>query len=1171
MKKLFTLLAFVFCLFTSVWAVSVNDINSYATRLRLVGNGAIADDGTVGIRFYVMAPTKGVWVYVDLDKDGNFEATEAVFSDANRTIAKNNYDTIYLKIPDSTPVGEYRWAVKVKGSEDHSGWSAPKVARNYENSDYRYCFSKAMGVAVDCSYESSYFGYSYVTETHYNRNAWGNANSTKTDGIYRFTPQMGTSQFNRDANDNLVTYGAFTGSLTTKIKNNQLNESSNIWGRDDESSNTVTAEDGTKIPRYNLEHSPSRLCTDKDGYVYVCENVPAADRAGKVFRMNPAAPTDEFDIVLTTSHIEAAASASGVNFSKRLQSATVVEENGNKILYAILASESKSQLSSVYLCAFNITDLNNVTYAGKYKSLTQFSCTNVSTKQDLTNIYNQIIPGHNGDFWIFQNRSSATTKYSGTIHLDRDLNCDYIIPTASGVLDGAPVAFNTRGAGAINHDGSILAIPTNGSKGATQITFYDVKYQASNNSQIESLKVKWTMAHPEHLCDNSQNFVDAMAFDVADNIYFVVNGGRNPGADAGYKSKGRLYVFACPKADNSHLTPAASSRTIKVTNTICWHPNYEITNQDLFEMFKRDYKAYHNGQELLYSESNGKIAISHDPVPALNDFMTEEDSPWKWLGDYIKGYGAQRQDVKTSPWATNNELWVDFKKDYKTITGVNPDDQPIEKAAQFLGTTKNTRKVLENAKYKWLDNYIEQLITAQDVSRDKIDSYWPWVLHGFFNQDDKTSSREEGTTTYSHKHGINFSEAGKPEKWIPYYLNSTIHNEAIDIDHEWRVCLNNFFNISKEKTDSDHPFIVDYTTAGKPTEWNDEWLASFPTTPSKVKARGALPYLVRKGYVFAGWYFGNDHESGNPGYDVTAPATIDNIEYGCIYARWIEACLYEGYVTDEQMIAEQRNTYKNFNIDLINALAGKQYDLKIDRKLVGGMYNTMCLPFAIEGKNAFTDIQYVDGSGRPFASVNNFSLVHFVGTTANDDVLVLNFEELGENQTLQANEPFLIKPNTDITKPIQYGSSPVIVPINYALPIADPEDDGEDNDDENQNGSKTEYGLTVGDDDEYFTFTGVLAPVVVSEGSVLLVADNRLAVSSSSGEMMGMRGFFNMKLAVHNMPMAIKITNKDGVSTYIDAVDLNPETQKATKILHNNHIYILRGDEVYTITGNRVR
>ena len=68
MKRLFSILISSLFFATSMWAVSVNDINSYATRLRLIGNGAVGDDGRVGVRFYVMAPTKGVWVYVDLNK-----------------------------------------------------------------------------------------------------------------------------------------------------------------------------------------------------------------------------------------------------------------------------------------------------------------------------------------------------------------------------------------------------------------------------------------------------------------------------------------------------------------------------------------------------------------------------------------------------------------------------------------------------------------------------------------------------------------------------------------------------------------------------------------------------------------------------------------------------------------------------------------------------------------------------------------------------------------------------------------------------------------------------------------------------------------------------------------------------------------------------------------------
>jgi hypothetical protein len=116
-----------------------------------------------------------------------------------------------------------------------------------------------------------------------------------------------------------------------------------------------------------------------------------------------------------------------------------------------------------------------------------------------------------------------------------------------------------------------------------------------------------------------------------------------------------------------------------------------------------------------------------------------------------------------------------------------------------------------------------------------------------------------------------------------------------------------------------------------------------------------------------------------------------------------------------------------------------------------------------------------------------------------------------------------------------------------------------------------EYALTVDDQNWRISYTGVLAPVNVSENSVLLVANNRLAVSSSSGEMLGMRGFFTSKVLPIQQPMAIQITTKDGATTYLDAVNMTTETQAATKILHNGQIYILRGDEVYTITGAKVK
>ena len=223
-----------------------------------------------------------------------------------------------------------------------------------------------MGLVVENSYESDFFGYSYVTETHYNRDAWGStdAKAKKTDGVYMFDPKM-SKCFNKDANGNLVSYGAYTGKLTNKITCNVLVDKngnditkSYIWGRDDESNYFVYTTDGTPIPKYNLETSPSRLCADKEGYVYVCENVPGADRTDKLFRMDPKNPSGKFAVVLTKAHIEAADKIVGKTLPKRILSATVAyDDNGNKLLWTILGTESKSLVNNtVCLCAFNIND-----------------------------------------------------------------------------------------------------------------------------------------------------------------------------------------------------------------------------------------------------------------------------------------------------------------------------------------------------------------------------------------------------------------------------------------------------------------------------------------------------------------------------------------------------------------------------------------------------------------------------------------------------------------------------------------------------------------------------------------------------------------------------------------------------------------------------------------------
>ena len=111
------------------------------------------------------------------------------------------------------------------------------------------------------------------------------------------------------------------------------------------------------------------------------------------------------------------------------------------------------------------------------------------------------------------------------------------------------------------------------------------------------------------------------------------------------------------------------------------------------------------------------------------------------------------------------------------------------------------------------------------------------------------------------------------------------------------------------------------------------------------------------------------------------------------------------------------------------------------------------------------------------------------------------------------------------------------------------------------------YGHTIDNGD--FAYTGVLAPTMIPANSAILVAHNRLATTYDSGEMLGMRGFFTLNESMQGMPAVIKIVEKDNTTTMVD--EIKGAEQIVQKVLYNGNIYILRDNEVYTITGHRVR
>jgi hypothetical protein len=105
------------------------------------------------------------------------------------------------------------------------------------------------------------------------------------------------------------------------------------------------------------------------------------------------------------------------------------------------------------------------------------------------------------------------------------------------------------------------------------------------------------------------------------------------------------------------------------------------------------------------------------------------------------------------------------------------------------------------------------------------------------------------------------------------------------------------------------------------------------------------------------------------------------------------------------------------------------------------------------------------------------------------------------------------------------------------------------------------------------SFVPVFEPTTIGgeESNILiLVANNRLAQLRGEGEMLGLRGYFAGDIT-SSASYVMKIVDKAGVVTYVGDATAPQKGSVATKLLHNGQIYILRGDEVYTITGAKVK
>ena len=206
-------------------------------------------------------------------------------------------------------------------------------------------------------------------------------------------------------------------------------------------------------------------------------------------------------------------------------------------------------------------------------------------------------------------------------------------------------------------------------------------------------------------------------------------------------------------------------------------------------------------------------------------------------------------------------------------------------------------------------------------------------------------------------------------------------------------------------------------------------------------------------------------------------------------------------------------------------------DVIVNRSLVSGMYNTICLPFSLPS---------LLGTDLAGATLVRFLNAEVVGEGSNRE-LTLYFTPA---QSIEAGVPYLIIPATDIAGPMIFNS----------VTIACTE------------------GTTSGSGD--VIYQGVLRPTELTANdynSLFLISNNQLAWPEVTGSMNGMRGYFKVSPSTAEMLRSVnaraRIQLQENQTTSLPSLE---EGSDMVKFIRDGQLYIQRGEQLYNAQGQVV-
>ncbi|MBO5816590.1 MAG: hypothetical protein J6R26_01395 [Paludibacteraceae bacterium] len=768
-----------------------------------------------------------------------------------------------------------------------------------------------------------------------------------------------------------------------------------------------------------------------------------------------------------------------------------------------------------------------------------------------------------GNVWVCQHRAETDNTTLARVNralaatqTDRDNNVE------GGHLDYSESTHSFRRCGAIrfNEDFTQVAIASNANGNGGGFTVYPV-------DQSTGLPI-WDLG--TQVNTNSKTGVSLMdfAWDYAGNLYIA--------ADAATNGE-RIAVYAMPHtADRVVSTPAAKKYAFSVNcqagkqctvTTIC-NPSEagtitcsvggnaraagvltlaSCTELTVTATPDEGYKFINwtdgNGN-MLSTNNQYSFYVTEDITLKANfEYATYTGIVWKNL--FMNGEDIA--DVESAECSGRNErLWRLFQVDWNEEFSASRADQGYTKntyefdVAGYVTRDNSVAMFTQSSRpFRWLGKYMMNVVgdtivngTYWGISGINI---WGYYLYAFINRTNKVyNSQDQAMGSDSKVDFSKFPTYGKPEYWRPYWAEHACGLKATMTYDEYMPTVTTW-----KRPECSTGYITKNGTSTKiyPSSWH-KW-----NHPAYDASIADVPY---KKYFILAW------RKGSP----TAEEIVHHV-----YESNME--LHASYVLkniDENDRVDPNN-HDASNDDVIKLMQNRHWvnldpnpnvhpthTLTVTRKLQAGMYNTICLPFGVD----LTGLQDNNEYHHPLKDAEAWE---YTGTTptyneSGDPVVVLNFKEVN---LLEAGKPYLIKMqgNTDLSEDMTFSTVSCFADLHPS-----------------QGG-----GLI---------FEPTINPTTVPAGSLILVADNRLALTTQEGTMAGMRGYFRIDesdpiLASDIMEQAaagrVYLSMNKPTTT---SVPVAPEAEKQTqpevrKVMIDGKIYIVRGEEVYTITGNRVK